>query len=387
MQNILSSALPKALVKVDSKVRLNYLHGVRGLAALYVVFFHIYLDYKAMLVGQEFPPWVLSLLGIFSEGPSAVSVFILLSGYCLMLPVVRSSERRLRGGFWGYIKRRAKRIIPPYYVAILLSLLLTASIPVMLLPATGLQWNSAQPSFTPDVILSHIFLIHNLRTEWMFKIDHPLWSVGLEWQIYLLFPALLLPIWRRFGMVPLLASACGLSVILHDVLPFSSLITLFALGMAGAIIGFSQELSIVQLRKNAPWGKLGIVFFMGFLALSIFYNEIAFIKDVFIGLSILCLLMSCTRFLTEKNTTPRPFPLWALESKPAFTLGLFSYSLYLMHAPALALCQLLLHSLTLSLAIKGLLLFTIVPVVVVGFTYGFHLLFERPLMSEYCYKK
>jgi peptidoglycan/LPS O-acetylase OafA/YrhL len=221
----------------------------------------------------------------------------------------------------------------------------------------------------------------------MFKIDHPLWSVGLEWQIYLLFPALLLPIWRRFGMVPLLASACGLSVILHDVLPFSSLITLFALGMAGAIMGFSQELSIVQLRKNAPWGKLGIVFFMGFLALSIFYNEIAFIKDVLIGLSILCLLMSCTRFLTEKNTTPRPFPLWVLESKPAFTLGLFSYSLYLMHAPALALCQLLLNSLTLSLAIKGLFLFTIVPVVVVGFTYGFHLLFERPLMSEYSYKK
>jgi peptidoglycan/LPS O-acetylase OafA/YrhL len=388
MQNILFSPLPKAPAQADSKVRLNYLHGLRGLAALYVVFFHIYMDFKSMFAGQELPLWVQGLLGILSEGHSAVAVFILLSGYCLMLPIVKSADGRLRGGFWGYLKRRAQRIIPPYYAAILLSLLLTASIPVMLLPATGWHWNSGQPSLTPNVILSHVFLIHNLRAEWMFKIDPPLWSVGLEWQIYLLFPTLFLPIWRRFGVVPLLASACGLSAILYDVLPFSRLITLFALGMAGATIGFSQKRSIVQLRKNISWDKLSIVFFLGFLTLSIFYNnEVAFIKDLFVGLSTICLLITCTSSLTDKNTIPCSFPLRILESKPAFTLGLFSYSLYLVHAPALALCQLLLNSLTLSLAVKGLILFTMVPPLIVGFTYVFHLLFERPFMSEYSYKK
>jgi peptidoglycan/LPS O-acetylase OafA/YrhL len=389
MQNTLSSPLPQAPVKLDSKVRLNYLHGIRGIAALYVVLFHIYLDYQSMLSAQgaQLPLWIQSLLGLLSEGHAAVAVFILLSGYCLMLPVIKSADKELRGGFWGYIKRRAKRIIPPYYAAILLSLLVTAAIPAMMLPATGWHWNSGQPSFTPDVVLSHIFLVHNLRAEWMFKIDPPLWSVGLEWQIYFLFPILLLPIWRRFGVVPLLVAAFGLSVLLHDFLPFSGLITLFAMGMSGAIVGFSQERALVQLRKNMPWNKLSILFFVGFLGVSVFHHDDAIIKDLLIGMSTLCLIINCTRSLTEKSDTPSPLFLRLLESKPAFTLGIFSYSLYLIHAPALALCQLGLNSLSLSLMAKGLLLFSIGPLLIVGVAYIFHLLFERRFMSEYAYKK
>jgi peptidoglycan/LPS O-acetylase OafA/YrhL len=389
MQNTLSSPLPQALVKLDSKVRLNYLHGIRGIAALYVVLFHIYMDYQFMVEAQgaQLPLWIQSLLELLSEGHAAVVVFILLSGYCLMLPVVKSVDKELRGGFWGYIQRRAKRIIPPYYAAILLSMLLTASIPVMMLPATGWHWNSGQPSFTPDVVLSHIFLVHNLRAEWMFKIDPPLWSVGLEWQIYFLFPTLLLPIWRRFGVIPLLVAAFGLSVLLHDFLPFSGLITLFAMGMFGAVVGFSQERALVQLRKNMPWNKLSLLFFVGFVGVSAFHHDDAIIKDLLIGMSILCLIINCTRSLTERGSTPAPLFLRLLESKPAFTLGIFSYSLYLIHAPVLALCQLGLNSLALPLMTKGLLLFTIVPLFIVCVTYVFHVLFERRFMSEYAYKK
>jgi peptidoglycan/LPS O-acetylase OafA/YrhL len=389
MQNTIFSPRPKAAVKFGSKVQLNYLHGIRGIAALYVMLFHIHLDYRDMQLEQgvqEIPLWIQVLLALLSQGHAAVAVFILLSGYCLMLPVIKSADQELRGGFWGYVKRRAKRIIPPYYAAILLSLLVTASIPAMLLPATGWHWNSGQPSFSPDVILSHIFLVHNLRAEWMFKIDPPLWSVGLEWQIYLLFP-LLLPIWRRFGVVPLLASAFGLSVILNDVLPFSGLITLFTLGMFGAIVGFSQERALVQLRKNMPWNKLSILFFVGFLTVCIVDNDASVIKDFFVGISTLCLIIKYTSFLTEKRSVSAPFLLPLLQSKLAFTLGIFSYSLYLIHAPVLALYQLLLNSLALSLMAKGLLLFTIGPLLVLGVTYVFHTLIEKRFMSPYAYTK
>jgi peptidoglycan/LPS O-acetylase OafA/YrhL len=389
MQNTIFSPRPKAAVKFGSKVQLNYLHGIRGIAALYVMLFHIHLDYRDMQLEQgvqEIPLWIQVPLALLSQGHAAVAVFILLSGYCLMLPVIKSADKELRGGFWGYVKRRAKRIIPPYYAAILLSLLVTASIPAMLLPATGWHWNSGQPSFSPDVILSHIFLVHNLRAEWMFKIDPPLWSVGLEWQIYLLFP-LLLPIWRRFGVVPLLASAFGLSVILNDVLPFSGMITLFTLGMFGAIVGFSQERALVQLRKNMPWNKLSILFFVGFLTVCIVDNDASVIKDFFVGISTLCLIIKYTSFLTEKRSVSAPFLLPLLQSKLAFTLGIFSYSLYLIHAPVLALYQLLLNSLALSLMAKGLLLFTIGPLLVLGVTYVFHTLIEKRFMSPYAYTK
>ncbi len=47
-----------------------------------------------------------------SWGQVAVDVFIVLSGYCLMLPVARAGGA-LRGGPVGYMKRRARRILPP----------------------------------------------------------------------------------------------------------------------------------------------------------------------------------------------------------------------------------------------------------------------------------
>jgi peptidoglycan/LPS O-acetylase OafA/YrhL len=389
MQNTLSSSFPQTPAKLESKVRLNYLHGIRGLAAFYVVLFHIRLDYQSMLSaagGQEVPLWILNLLGLLSEGHAAVVIFILLSGYCLMLPVIKSADKELRGGFWGYLKRRAWRIIPPYYAAILLSLLLTASIPIAMLPATGWHWNYGQPSFTADVVLSHLFLVHNMRTEWMFKLNPPLWSVGVEWQIYWLFPMLLLPVWRRFGVVALLAAAFGLSVILDDFVRFSGFITLFAMGMSGAVVGFSQERTLVSLRKNVPWHKLSILFFSVFIALATLYKYDGIIKDFFVGISTLCLLISYTKRLTEESASSSFF-LRLLESKPAFTLGLFSYSLYLIHAPVLALCQLGISGLALSLMEKGLALFTIVPLLSVCVAYGFHLLFERRFMSEYAAKK
>ncbi len=389
MQNTIFSPLPKAAVKFGPKVQLNYLHGIRGIAALYVMLFHIHLDYREMLLEQgvqEIPLWGQGLLALLSQGHAAVAVFILLSGYCLMLPVIRSASGELRGGFWGYIKRRAKRIIPPYYAAILLSLVVTASIPEMMMPATGWHWNSGQPSFTADVVLSHILLVHNLRAEWMFKIDPPLWSVGLEWQIYLLFP-LLLPIWRRFGVVSLLASAFGLSVLFNDVLPFSGMVTLFAMGMFGAIVGFSQERALVQLRKNVPWNKLSILFFAGFLTVCFVDNDAGVIKDFLIGISTLCLIIKYTSFLTEKRSRNTPFFLPLLQSELAFTLGIFSYSLYLIHAPVLALYQLLLNSLALSLMVKGLLLFTIGPLLVLCVTYVFHVFIEKRFMSAYTYAK
>jgi peptidoglycan/LPS O-acetylase OafA/YrhL len=378
MRNTLSSSLPKASVKLEPKIRLNYLHGIRGLAALYVVLFHIHLDYQSMLstAGVNLPAWISGLLGLLVEGHAAVVIFILLSGYCLMLPVAKSADKELRGGFWGYLKRRAWRIIPPYYAAILFSLLLTASIPVAMLPATGWHWNYGQPSFNLDVVLSHLFLVHNLRNEWMFKLNPPLWSVGVEWQIYLLFPTLLLPVWRRFGVVALLAAAFGLSVVLDDFVRFSGFITLFAMGMSGAAVGFSQEKALVWLRKKVPWTQLSILFFSVFIALAILYKQDGIVKDFFIGISTLCLLISYTKRLIEESTAPSPSFLRLLESKPAFR-----------HAPVLALCQLGISGLDLSLMEKGLALFTIVPLSSICVAYGFHVLFERRFMSEYAAKK
>src|SRR5205085_647811 len=94
---------------------LAYLDGLRGLAALQVV-----LGHAAMQVhwGSLAKPRVIqAALGPMTFAREAVALFIVLSGFCLMLPVVRR-EGVLQGGAWQFFKRRARRILPPYYLAL-----------------------------------------------------------------------------------------------------------------------------------------------------------------------------------------------------------------------------------------------------------------------------
>jgi peptidoglycan/LPS O-acetylase OafA/YrhL len=106
------------------RLRLGFLDGLRGLAALYVMFAHVYYLQSAE-VGRlhwHLPRAVWLATGWAAAGRSAVAIFIVLSGFCLMIPVARSADGTISGGVWEYLKRRARRILPPYYAAMAFSL-------------------------------------------------------------------------------------------------------------------------------------------------------------------------------------------------------------------------------------------------------------------------
>ena len=182
--------------------RLKFLDGLRGLAALYIVLYHAAGDDPPPEPSLRFLAWFLQF------GHYAVGVFIVLSGFCLMLPVVRSADKRLRDGFSGYLKRRMRRILPAYYGVLTITI---ACIAFVLLQEPILSGEEAEVlNLSPGTILSHLLMVHNLRESWAQALDPPMWTVALECQIYLLFPLLLLPIWRRFGIVA--AIVCGLAI-------------------------------------------------------------------------------------------------------------------------------------------------------------------------------
>ena len=99
-----------------ARLRLNHVDGLRALAALYVVLHHIWLDGRPEDRAHDWGSWL-------RHGHFAVTLFIVLSGYCLMLPVVRG-DGTLRGGIVPYLKR-ARRILPPYYAALGVTILLS----------------------------------------------------------------------------------------------------------------------------------------------------------------------------------------------------------------------------------------------------------------------
>jgi peptidoglycan/LPS O-acetylase OafA/YrhL len=190
------------------RLHLDFLDGLRGLAALYVLLHHAAAEEDRSSLGH----WLARGVGWLGRGHYAVAVFIVLSGFCLMMPVVRD-EGRLRGGFRRYILRRARRILPPYYAAIALSLALIAWCP-RLSQAHDPRWEIALPAFSLNSsLIPHLLLVHNMSPSAAYRIDPPMWSVATEWQIYFSLPILIL-IWRRWGVAALVASGFGIGLFL-----------------------------------------------------------------------------------------------------------------------------------------------------------------------------
>jgi peptidoglycan/LPS O-acetylase OafA/YrhL len=375
----------------SARIRMEFLDGLRGLSALYVVFFHIQLIMTWRGDGGGLPePLLLSTLAM-RFGRYAVAVFIVLSGYCLMLPVARSADARLRGGAWEYLKRRARRILPPYYAALVLTLMLIAVVPGLRRPQ-NVWWDHALPAFTPDVLLSHLFLIHNFSPEWHLKIDGSLWSVATEWQIYFLFPALLLPVWRRFGLVAVLAAAFAVGLAPHFFLNNSLdeaapwFLGLFAMGMAGAVVGFTEGRLARALRIIVPWHLVSAVFGLLFLSIAVwdpsYLWRSVWLMDIIVGIAATSLIIYFTHCRTQKTGQPLPVMLELLEARGTVALGRFSYSLYLVHAPVLGGFHLYLRSLNLPPAMTFAVLFGAGLPLCLGLSYLFHLAFERRFIPE-----
>jgi peptidoglycan/LPS O-acetylase OafA/YrhL len=203
--------------------------------------------------GELEGPWRL-MRRLLSFGHEAVAVFIVLSGYCLMLPVVRRGGDRLPRSVGNFIARRAFRILPPYYATIVLSLVLIATVPVLSRGGSGTIWDDSLPGLALAPILAHAFVLHNWFPEWAFQINGPLWSVATEWQIYFFFPWLLLPLWRRFGLVTafLVAAVVGYVPLAIVTARASAAIpwylALFALGMGAAAVVHSS-----RAFRGATW--------------------------------------------------------------------------------------------------------------------------------------
>ncbi|WP_017314805.1 acyltransferase family protein [Mastigocladopsis repens] len=381
----------------NQRLRLAYLDGIRGLAALYVVLVHCW-DANLSEALQPALLW-LPITKFLRYGIFAVVIFIVLSGYCLMLPVVRSNKRYLSGGLLGFFKRRIRRILPPYYAAMLLCVLIGVLI-LWSKQIAALDWNSERlnilnglfsPIFSFHDVLVYLLLIQNFDLH-LNQINGPTWTIAVEWQIYFIFAILLIPIWRRLGLLSTVTIAFLVGITLNYLLGEVSqnvhpwFLGLFALGMAAAEISFSQKPSLMRIKNSLPWSSLAAVFAcLAFLTEWLRFEYVTgmeqWIVHYFVAFGTACFLIYCTKFVM--NGKPLPSVVRVLETPWVVALGIFSYSLYITHAPVIWLVHQLLLNFQLSptlMAVKWLLI--AVPLsILVG--YIFHLIFERPFMSHY----
>ncbi|MBD2429923.1 MULTISPECIES: acyltransferase family protein [Fischerella] len=372
----------------NKKLHLHYLDGLRGLAALYVLFVHI-----EPSMGEELP-FCLNIFQLMMRyGRISVVVFIVLSGYGLMLSVVRSQSNYISGGFIGYIKRRAWRILPAYYATLILCIILAIGIRLVE-NFTSFQWayipvfQPFSPYFSFSDLVYHLLLINNINSDISGSINPPLWTVATEWQLYFFFPLLLLPIWRRFGLLTVVISACLIGLIplylLNGLFESASpwFLGVFAIGMTAAEIGFSQKPKLITFRNLLPWDQLAIVFtVVAFLTEWRRLGLHIWISEYLFGMATACLFIYCTQLVIDGKKLPRI--LQVFEHPLAIALGTFSYSLYLTHGPVLALVSRFLLSLHIPPTKYAVALYVLGVAASLIFAYLFYLVFERPFMSSF----
>ena len=385
MSTLITQQLPAARPEAP-RLHLGWLDGMRGLSAFYIVIFHAYSLATVDHEGGSSESFKWATRGLL-YGHYAVAVFIVLSGFCLMLPVARAQDRRLPGGLLGFAKRRARRILPPYYCALAITVgLLLASHRLVKHAAEDLADTST------GNIITHILLIHNLFERYTIQLDTPMWSVAWEWQIYFIFALILLPVWRRAGILWTVALGCTIGFSPLLLLPQVSNLSwtapwyvgLFTFGMFAAVVLCSPR-DRFGLIKNAVFQKLALSLTAVILVVLMFlrpqwlernsYPVVDMIVGAFTALSILaCAINSNSSWLIRMIVK-------GLEMPAIVTLGAFSYSLYLVHYLILQKMHFILHKHQYSDYLQFTFLTLIGVPICLFASYLFFLAFERPFLN------
>ena len=322
----------------NSPTRLRGIDALRGAAALGVVVYHAVEQGKHVLPNNNLHRPVQLVQFVSSFGYIGVFLFFVISGFCIHLQWARGkaagTEPEIRfGPFW---KRRIRRLYPPYIIALLLFLLLTAA--------------TAGINFTHFVIYDlgmHLLMLHNLDPNTCYTINGVFWTLAIEEQLYLAY-FLLLFIRVRWGwgvtIAVCLLARLGWMALSHIVwlktgfgipVPESAAAHWFTWTLGA--IGVEVMFGLIKLRGWSRHLGLATILIVTASAISSYLpwiNKDTLLHHVSwylihplwgIGFFIVVNLM-----VLAENSWLRQAKLPALVSVFS-TLGVFSYSIYLTH--------------------------------------------------------
>jgi peptidoglycan/LPS O-acetylase OafA/YrhL len=136
-------------------LKIQILDFYRGIAILLVFIHHIL---YATFGTYQFD--------IFDAG---VPIFFVISGFCIHLSFTQNPS------WHSFFNKRFFRIYPPYFVALVLFILI---------------YNEHEKSLRS--ILYHTLLIHNYVESSFYRINPSFWSIAIEMQLYMIYPVLII---------------------------------------------------------------------------------------------------------------------------------------------------------------------------------------------------
>jgi peptidoglycan/LPS O-acetylase OafA/YrhL len=393
-----NSALP-----AENKLRLHSIDILRGLAALSVAFYHIWghdgsYAYPSIGIVPQTPnpTFLMYLISPFRWGYLGVSLFLVLSGFCIHLPYARKKYSNSSYEFKGatFFTRRIWRLYPAYIVAVIVT-----AITLKLgsyIPSLHVEGHFPVPT-TWDVI-AHLTMLHGFFENQFYSIASVFWSLSLEFQLYLAYPLFLLA-FRKLGVGKSVILFIGISLAWRYIAiyflggqlisvaangPFASMGCLparMAEWLLGAFVAevFAKNF-VLQNTTQRFSGKrplflfLSIVFFASAIA-STLSQSLWIVTDPLFGMSFAFLIAAVILPKLGADNGKAP----TLFSGAFIKLGIISYSFYLIHSQFGWLVSLFVPSepgaIIPFLIRVGCLLLSIIPI------YYFFRWFEKPFLS------
>lgn len=321
---------------MKSRVR-NDIQGLRAVAVVLVILFHL--------------PIAVSLRGGFV----GVDMFYVISGFVVTKMVLSTdmSPGHTLASIGNFLRRRVMRLVPALSVVVIATVIIS----ILFAPTQELR-EVAKAGVFSELFVSNAFYAQNFNTYWNPEVLRSpflhTWSLGVEFQTYLLFPLIFIAVFRAghagsvharsaltvtaaLAVVSLVAFVYLLvfrTVQLFGIDPqafaFYSPFTRFwefALGILPAIVASRYEWhSATKVRSATPvaWTLIAV----GVVGCTVGDTLNLFVIPACLGVA--TLLANGERAIGLRRSL--------LEWKPLVWIGDRSYSIYLWHWPLLVLC-------------------------------------------------
>jgi peptidoglycan/LPS O-acetylase OafA/YrhL len=305
--------------------RLGVLDGLRGIAVLLVVWYHVW-EISWLSPG----PWLQFLP---ATGFIGVHLFFFLSGFVISYPLVRAAATGKPQPSWKHFAwRRFIKIVPSYVLSIGVAY------------AIGYAQIQPNASLVPDLV-THLLFIHTWFPLRYGTIDGVLWTLAVEVEFYCIFPL----VWWCFRRRPWLTAGAmiaiawwwraALAACCHSTLfpqyeeNLPGYLDIFAFGMIGAYAfrRFGDRWRASRLRYVAPLIAIAGLAFLIALLESLyayrFYDQWAGVWQInnrpLLGAAFLAIALGSL-------VSPRWWQA-ILDNPPLRFMAAISYNLYLYH--------------------------------------------------------
>lgn len=288
------------------------------------------------------PPWWSRVINnILMEGWWGVPLFFVISGFCIHLRWAKQSARSSTDQvhFLEFWKRRLHRLYPPYVIVLCLSMLMVyGTYRIGLQVPLVARYPPPQSHWMLYDFFLHLTMLHGLSPRFdTAGGNNVLWSLAREEYFYMMYFVVLF--WRRrWGVWTSIAIVLALGVATNAVFARDVVWAEFV-ARSAIVLWFQWCLGMVAVEsyygiiKLPRWCSSGYAVIL-WSASAILLKHFFLVAAPFVGgMAFFTLLNFCVR-LEQTGHWPRiTIVAWLTR------VGVFSYSLYLVHNPIRAVMK------------------------------------------------